>query len=158
MIKHKMLKPYMNAARGFALLSHAKRKKVGYVAITPQDIMIYSWNGRPSGDDNNCEITVPIFNTMNGVKVEVGCDIVTHPECLHAERNIIAKAAREGISLKGANLVGTLSPCLECALQLHQAGVESVIYEEEYRLTDGIEYLRRKGIHCEQYQEETCEL
>ena len=148
-----MLKPYMNAARGFALLSHAKRKKVGYVAITPQDIMIYSWNGRPAGDDNNCEIEQIVFGSN-----DVYTQFVTHPECLHAERNIIAKAAREGISLKGANLVGTLSPCLECALQLHQAGVESVIYEEEYRLTDGIDYLRRKGIHCEQYVEETCEL
>lgn len=152
MIKHKMLAPYMNAARGFALLSHAKRKKVGYVAITPQDIMIYSWNGRPAGDDNNCETEQIVFGSD-----DVFIELVTHPECLHAERNIIAKAAREGISLKGANLVGTLSPCLECALQLHQAGVESVIYEEEYRLTDGIDYLRRKGIHCEQYVEETCE-
>lgn len=157
MIKHKMLKPYMNAARGFALLSHAKRKKVGYVAITPQDIMIYSWNGRPAGDDNNCEIENTKTVNVHGVIMNE-LELVTHPECLHAERNIIAKAAREGISLKGANLVGTLSPCLECALQLHQAGVESVIYEEEYRLTDGIDYLRRKGIHCEQYVEETCEL
>ncbi|ANA49217.1 cytidine deaminase [Pseudomonas phage phiPMW] len=152
MIKHKMVKPYMHAARGFAQLSHAERKKVGYVAITPQDIMIYSWNGRPSGDDNNCEIAVPRYDGHWGV--QTGVNIVTHPECLHAERNIIAKAAREGISLKGATLVGTLSPCLECALQMHQVGVESVIYEEEYRLTDGIEYLRRKGIHCEKYEEE----
>lgn len=138
MIKHKMLEPYMTAARGFAKLSHATRRKVGYVAVTPTDLMLYSWNGRPTGDDNCCELTPEL----------------THPETLHAESNIIAKAAREGFSLKGATLVGTLSPCLPCALQLHQAGVACVIYEEEYRLTDGIDYLRRKGVHCEQYEEE----
>lgn len=132
-----MIKPYMETARAFARLSRADRKKVGYIAVTPQDIVIYSWNGRPAGDDNCCEV-----------------DGVTHPEVLHAERNIIAKAAREGISLKGATLIGTCSPCPECALQIHQAGIESVIYEEEYRLSGGVEYLRRKGIHCEQFEED----
>lgn len=128
----------METARAFAKLSHAERRKVGAVAVTPQDVMIYSWNGRPSGDDNCCEINPEM----------------THPEVLHAEANIVAKAAREGISLKDADVFVTLSPCLHCALQMYQAGVKSVVYEEQYRLTDGIEFLRRKQIHVEQYQEE----
>lgn len=136
MVKHKMVQPYMECARSFAKLSRAKRKQVGAVAITPQDVMIYSWNGRPAGDEHSCEV-----------------GDVTHPEVLHAESNIVAKAAREGISLKGANVYVTLSPCLTCALQLYQAGVSMVTYDEQYRLTDGIDFLRRKGIHVEQFEE-----
>ncbi len=135
MIKHKMLKPYMDSARAFAKLSHAKRKKVGGVAVTPQDVLIYSWNGRPAGDPNECEV-----------------GDVTHEEVLHCESNLVAKAAREGISLKGSNIILTLSPCLACAKQLYQAGVDSVFYEEQYRMTEGIDFLKNHGIHIEQYE------
>lgn len=129
----------METARAFAKLSHAERRKVGAIAVTPQDVVIYSWNGRPAGDDNCCEVNPDL----------------THPEVLHAEANIVAKAAREGISLKDANVYVTLSPCLHCALQMFQAGVKSVVYDEQYRLTDGIDFLKRKQIHVEQYEETT---
>lgn len=151
MVKHKMVKPYMECARSFAKLSRAKRKQVGAVAITPQDVMIYSWNGRPSGDDHICEIEEKVVSEHWGF--ETGTRLITHPEVLHAESNIVAKAAREGISLKGANVYVTLSPCLNCALQLYQAGVSMVTYDEEYRITEGIDFLRRKGIHVEKFEE-----
>lgn len=126
----------METARAFARLSHAERKKVGAIAVTPQDVIVYSWNGRPSGDDNCCEV-----------------DGVTHPEVLHAERNLLFKAAREGISMNGAKVYVTLSPCLPCALGMYQAGISEVVYDEEYRLTDGIEFLKRKLIKVEKYDE-----
>lgn len=136
-MKHKMLKPYIETARAFARLSHSERKKVGGIAITPQDIVIYSWNGRPAGEDNACE-------DDNGD---------TLPDVLHCESNLVAKAAREGISLKDSTVVVTLSPCLQCAKQLYQAGVATIIYDEEYRLTDGIEFLKKRHIHVEKYEE-----
>lgn len=130
-----MVKPYMETARAFAKLSHANRKKVGGIAVTPQDVLIYSWNGRPAGDDNTCEI-----------------DDITHPEVLHCESNLVAKAAREGISMKGANVFVTLSPCLPCAMQMYQAGVIGVFYDEEYRSTAGVDFLKQHKIHVEQYE------
>lgn len=136
-MKHKMIKPYIETARAFARLSHSERKKVGGIAITPQDIVIYSWNGRPAGEDNTCE-------DEHGE---------TLPDVLHCESNLVAKAAREGISLKDSTVVVTLSPCLQCAKQLYQAGVATIIYEEEYRLTDGIDFLRKRHIHVEKYEE-----
>lgn len=136
MLRHKMLTPYMECARAFAKLSKASRLKVGGVAVTPNDIMIYSWNGTAEGDDNTCEV-----------------DGVTKPEVLHCEANIVSKASREGHSLKGSNLFVTDSPCLECAKLIKQAGVIGVYYDRQYRLTDGIDYLRSRGVHCEQYEE-----
>jgi dCMP deaminase len=129
----------MESAYAFSKLSRAVRKKVGGVAITPQDVMVYSWNGRPAQDDNECEI-------------EINGELITHPEVLHCESNLVAKAAREGVSLKCSNVVLTLSPCLPCAKLLYQAGVSAVFYDEQYRMTDGIDFLRRKGIHVEQYE------
>lgn len=137
MNRSKLMKAYMNSARGFAHMSHAERRKVGAIAVTPQDVVIYSWNGRPSGDSNCCELTPEL----------------THPEVLHAEANIVSKSSREGISLNGADIYVTLSPCLPCALLLYQAGVKMVTYDEEYRLVDGIEFLKRKNIAVHKYEE-----
>lgn len=137
-MKSKMYQPYMEAAHAFAKLSYATRKKVGAIAITPQDVVLYSWNGRVAGGDNVCEIE--------------GQD-VTRPDVLHAESNIVAKAAREGISLKGSVVVVTLSPCLPCAMQMFQAGVSRVIYDEEYRIRDGIEFLLEQDIQIDKYEE-----
>lgn len=135
MRKPAMVDTYMACAHQFAKLSYAERKKVGGIAVTPQDVIIYSWNGRPSGDENTCEV--------NGV---------THPEVLHCESNLVAKAGREGVSLKCSDIYVTLSPCLPCALQLYQAGVASVTYEETYRITDGIDFLRKHGIPVLKYE------
>lgn len=137
MNRSKLMKAYMNSARGFANMSHAVRRKVGAIAVTPQDVVIYSWNGRPSGDDNCCELNPEL----------------THPEVLHAEANIVSKSSREGISLNGAHVYVTLSPCLPCSLLLYQAGVKMVTYDEEYRLTDGIDFLKRKNITVLKYEE-----
>lgn len=137
MIKHKMVKPYMECARAFAKLSRAKRKKVGAVAVTSQDLIVYSWNGTPSGDSNECEDE----------------DGNTLPEVLHAESNLVAKAAREGISLNGATVTQTLSPCMQCAKQLYQSGVKHIIYDEEYRDFSGVEFLRKHSVFVEKYED-----
>lgn len=137
-MKIKMYKPYMEAARSFALLSYAQRKKVGAIAITPQDVVLYSWNGRVAGGENECEID--------------GKD-VTRPDVLHAEANIVSKAAREGISLKGSIIVVTLSPCLPCAMQMYQAGVKRVIYDETYRDMTGIDFLKGLGVEIDKYED-----
>jgi len=137
-MNEKMLQPYMETARAFAKLSYAVRKKVGGIAVTPQDVVVYSWNGRVAGGDNVCEIE--------------GQD-VTRPDVLHCESNIVAKAAREGISLKGSIVVVTLSPCLPCSMQMYQAGVARVVYDEEYRNLEGVEFLKSLGVQVEQYKD-----
>lgn len=127
----------MECAISFSKLSYAVRKKVGVVAVTPQDVMIYSWNGTASGDDNKCE-------DQYGKTLE---------ETLHAEANIVAKSAREGVSLKGSTVFITLSPCIICSKQMLQAGVERVVYLEEYRDLKGIAYLKSHGVIVEKFEQ-----
>ena len=67
---------------------------------------------------------------------------------LHAEANAITKVARSNNSSDGATLYITASPCMECAKLIIQAGIVRVVFNEVYRITDGIELLRRAGVEC----------
>jgi len=125
---------YLNIAKDMSKLSYAKRKKVGAIAVKNKQIIGESYNGTPSGWDNVCELA---NNT-------------TKPEVLHAESNLITKLAKTTISSDGATVYVTLSPCFECAKLLYQAGIKRVIYDEEYRDTSGIDFLKKCNIEIKQ--------
>jgi dCMP deaminase len=57
---------------------------------------------------------------------------------IHAEANLIAFCAKEGIPTKGTTLYTTLSPCDKCAELIIQAGIIKVNYIEEYRDLTGV--------------------
>lgn len=68
---------------------------------------------------------------------------------IHAEQNAIAWAARHGVSLMGAEMHVTLSPCWECAGLIINSGIIRVSYLEPYRNPEGIYRLHDAGIPCE---------
>ena len=67
---------------------------------------------------------------------------------LHAEANAITKVARSNNSSDGATLYITASPCMECTKLIIQAGISRVVFHELYRITDGIDLLKRAGVEC----------
>ena len=81
-------------------------------------------------------------------------DGLTKAYVLHAEANAITKVARTNNSSDDATLYVTTSPCIECAKLIIQAGIKRVIYGREYRLTDGIDLLRRANIEVIYLNEE----
>ena len=121
---------YMRMARVWAENSYCIRRQVGALMVKDQRIISDGYNGTPSGFENVCE------DENN----------VSKPYVLHAEANAISKVARSHNSSDGATLYVTASPCLECSKLIIQAGVRRVVYGELYRLTDGIDLLRRAGI------------
>ena len=121
---------YMRMARVWAENSYCIRRQVGALIVKDKMIISDGYNGTPSGFENICE-------DDNGL---------TKPYVLHAEANAITKIARSGNNSDGATLYVTSSPCIECAKLIIQAGIKRVVYSEEYRLTDGIDLLRRAGI------------
>ena len=125
---------YMKMAQIWASNSYAKRNKVGALIVKDGMIISDGFNGTPSGFENICE-------DENGV---------TKPYVLHAEANAISKVAQSGNSSKDATLYVTASPCMECAKLIIQAGIKRVVYRDAYRLTDGIDLLKRAGIVVEQ--------
>ncbi len=124
---------YMEMAAIWAKNSYCKRRRVGALIVKDSMIISDGYNGTPSGFENVCED-------------ETG---VTKPYVLHAEANAISKIAKSGNSSHGATLYVTASPCIECSKLIIQAGINRVVYRDEYRLNDGVELLRRAGIEVE---------
>ncbi len=75
-------------------------------------------------------------------------DGLTKAYVLHAEANAITKVARSNNSAEGSTLYVTASPCLDCAKLIIQSGIKRVVYSELYRITDGIDLLKRAGVEC----------
>ena len=121
---------YLRMAQIWSENSYCTRRQVGALIVKDQMIISDGYNGTPSGFPNVCE-------DENGV---------THPYVLHAEANAITKIARSGNNSEGATLYVTDSPCIECSKLIIQAGIKHVVYAREYRLTDGIDLLKRAGI------------
>ncbi len=121
---------YLRMASIWAENSYCNRRKVGALIVKDKMIISDGYNGTPSGFENVCE-------DENGV---------TKPYVLHAEANAITKIARSGNNSDGATLYVTDSPCIECAKLIIQSGIKRVIYARQYRLTDGVDLLKRAGI------------
>ncbi len=117
-------------ARIWSENSYCKRRQVGCLVVKDKMIISDGYNGTPSGFENVCE------DENN----------VTHPYVLHAEANAITKLARSSNNSDGATLYVTDSPCIECSKLIIQAGIKRVVYAKEYRLTDGLDLLRRANI------------
>lgn len=124
---------YLRMAAIWAENSYCQRRKVGALVVKEKMIISDGYNGTPSGFENVCE-------DAHGV---------THPYVLHAEANAITKLARSGNNSDQSTLYVTASPCIECAKLIIQAGIRRVVYAEQYRLTDGIDLLRRAGVEVE---------
>ena len=129
-------KSYLEMAAVWARNSYCTRRQVGAILVKDRMIISDGYNGTPSGFENVCE-------DENGV---------TKPYVLHAEANAITKVARSGNSSEGATLYITDSPCLECAKLIIQSGISRVVYAREYRITDGVELLRRAGVRVEKFE------
>ena len=134
---------YLQMAGIWAKNSYSKRLQVGALLVKDRMIISDGYNGTPSGFENVCE------DDNN----------VTKPYVLHAEANAITKLARSSNNSEGSTLYVTASPCLECAKLIIQSGIRRVVYGEEYRLSDGIDLLRRanievKLINLEQHESE----
>lgn len=123
---------YLRMARIWAENSYCRRRQVGALIVKDKMIISDGYNGTPSGFDNVCE----------------DADDHTLPYVLHAEANAITKVARSNNSSENATLYVTAAPCIECAKLIIQAGIRRVVFSEYYRVTDGLNLLKRAGIEC----------
>lgn len=121
---------YLRMAAIWSENSYCERRKVGALIVKDKMIISDGYNGTPSGFPNVCES-------------EEG---VTLPYVLHAEANAITKVARSNNSSEGSTLYVSTSPCMECSKLIIQAGIKRVVFSELYRITDGLDLLRKAGI------------
>lgn len=123
-------KRYLRMAMIWSENSYCQRRQVGCLVVKNNSIISDGYNGTPAGFENVCE------DENN----------VTKPYVLHAEANAITKLARSHNNSDGATLYVTDSPCIECSKLIIQSGIRRVVFARQYRLTEGIDLLRRAGL------------
>ena len=109
--------------------SYCGLNQVGSILTLQGRIIATGYNGTVSGDINDCEE-----------------DGVTKNSTVHAEQNVIAFCARNGIPTNNCHIYVSTSPCEHCAKLIIQAGIRTVKYVNEYRDLRGLELLKKAKI------------
>lgn len=130
--------------------STCSRNHVGVIIAKDGRTLGSGYNGAPAGMPH-CEHEViqhhfsPTFGRMPGSRVGGGgCTIA-----IHAEANAIAYCARNGVSISGATVYTTLSPCYACSQLIISAGLIRVVYGRAYRDLAGLNLLIAAGLTVE---------
>ena len=119
----------MEFAQTLAKRSTCSRAQVGCIVVTADNhrILCMGYNGGAKGVFNECLSDEP-------------------GKCghLHAEINALVKMNFNEAAQK--KMYTTTVPCFNCAVAIVNAGIGEVIYLNEYRLTDGVDLLRKAGV------------
>lgn len=131
----------LEVAKLAAARSSGVRLKVGaVVADYMGNLIATGYNGSIRGGDNCLEYKVYARDYLGVVDDEynlideIGAyKLVTKDSTIHAEQNLIAHAARRGISINGSTVFVTHSPCWKCVPLMIQSGVSEVVFIDEHR-------------------------
>jgi dCMP deaminase len=129
----------IGAAEAIAARSSDWWRQVGAVAARDGQLIACAWNQhRPSE-------YAPYFSgdPRDGFTRGVRADLST---AIHAEAALIARAARDGQSLTGADLYTTTFPCPACARLVAEAGFGRCYFAGQYSVLDGEQVLRAAGV------------
>ena len=131
---------FMGIAQMAALRSNCMKRKVAAVIVRDRRIVSTGYNGTPRGVTNCNEGGCPRCNSLAPSGTKLG-------ECLcsHAEENAIVQAAYHGISVRGATIYSTFSPCLICTKMIINSGITEVVYDLDYPLNDTAESLLQEA-------------
>lgn len=148
---------YMTIAHAHAKLSKGTRGKVGACLVTQNGVVLGGCNGLAPGGENVLEDR-QYSNAFNSGEFPFEdrhgkYRLVTKQEVIHAELSCILKAAKEGVSVVGSTLYVTMGCCVRCAEMISAAGVKRVVYQNDYRLTQGVQNLKKLNLEVEKYEE-----
>jgi len=137
---------FISIARVVASRSNCVKRKVAAVVTLDRRIISTGYNGTPRGTKNCNEGGCPRCNDLAPGGTQLG-DCV----CSHGEENAITQAAYHGVSLRGATLYTTFSPCLQCTKMILNCGIVEVVYNHDYPLgSSSLDLLTEAGIKVRQ--------
>lgn len=125
---------WMEFAHIIARRSYDTRHQVGAVVVSDDNtqVLAIGYNGNYKGGPNEAESLTPGESGM-----------------IHAEINALLKMDYN--NPKSKILYVTLSPCRMCAKAIVNAGIQRVVYDEEYRDTSSLEILRNSGVEVSRF-------
>jgi dCMP deaminase len=120
----------MTITQQVAERSTCKRAKVGAVIVRDRNIVATGYNGSPAGLPHCTEAGCLIYSSRTPAgELEENCF-----RTIHAEINAIAQAAKNGASIRDADIYITHTPCIHCFKVLLNTGIRRIYYEREYKL------------------------
>jgi len=117
------------------------RHHVGAVAVRNKHILTTGYNGAGSGLKDCLELGClrNTNNILSGTRHEI-C------RAIHAEQNIIIQASLHGVSLEGAIVYCTHTPCIICAKLLVNAKIKRFVSFAKYSDDAFTEIFKEAGI------------
>ena len=118
---------FLKIASVVAERSTCRRHHVGAVAVRDKHILSTGYNGAAAGVRDCLELGClrDANNIASGTRHEICRGI-------HAEQNVIIQASLHGVSLEGATIYCTHSPCILCAKMLANARIRRFVTYGEY--------------------------
>jgi len=135
---------FLKIASVAAERSTCRRHHVGAVAVKDKHILSTGYNGAAAGLKDCLE--------LGCLRDEQGIPSGTrHEICrgIHAEQNMIIQASLHGVSLEGATVYVTHTPCILCAKMLANAKIRRFVTFGNYADDSFLELFREAGIQFE---------
>ena len=119
----------MSTASAISRRSYDPRFQVGAIVVSEDNtqVLAVGYNGNYAGGPNTTESTEPGESGF-----------------IHSEINALLKLDYN--NPKSKVMYVTLSPCRGCSKAMVNAGINEVVYLEEYRDTSGLDILRSAGV------------
>lgn len=114
-------------------------RRIGGVVVKDGKIILEQHNVYVPNEQIAYDEGDPRGNFKSGVNLESSL-------ALHAEAGMVARAARDGVSLKGTDVYVENFPCPPCAKQLAYAGIRRLYYRIGYKVLDGERILKSQGV------------
>jgi dCMP deaminase len=133
----------------YSLRSHCTRYKVACLIVKDRRPLVVGINGTPPGalncDDHFCN--APGIGEVGYAEYYDEHAKFSAENEQHAEMNALSWCARKGISIEGATMYTTLTPCTPCAKAIVAAQINRFCYLELYdRDPRGAQYLTDHGV------------
>lgn len=136
---------FLTITRQVAERSTCTRARVGAVIVRDRSILATGYNGAPAGLPHCTDLGCLVYRsqTPDG-QVEENCY-----RTIHAEINAIAQAAKNGVSIRDADIYVTHTPCIHCLKVLINTGIKRIFYEKTYKLDTVRELLSAADVQLE---------
>ena len=137
---------FMTITQQVAERSTCLRAKVGAVIVRDKNLLATGYNGAPAGLPHCTDVGCLIYTskTPSG-ETEENCY-----RTIHAEINAIAQAAKNGTSIRGADIYVTHTPCIHCLKVIINTGIRRVYYVKDYKRDTLTELLAHADVVLEQ--------
>jgi dCMP deaminase len=131
---------FMIIAKIVSVRSTCNSRPVGCVLVRDRQILSTGYNGSVPGAPHCIDQKDDQGNPFCFRRSQNVPDHKKQEFCVgtHAEKNAVAQAAKEGISVKNSTLYVTVSPCFDCMKMLASAQIRHVYFELPYESEDKV--------------------